>query len=184
MRRIFGGSIKLGPNLGPAIVALDLWINAVGASQFPLLGTESRKVNVADFIASVAETLVGDARGLEKHLLRKSIEETLFTAAGQNVQISPQVAQSRWARYIKLHGQPAMIELFLANHLWNVLWFKAGDVFGQTDGRAVEYPMHRLRRTCRLLVNAVCQSKGLTDSISLPVAEQVIGALEASISPS
>jgi hypothetical protein len=184
LRRIFGGSIKLGPSLGPAIVALDLWISAVGASQLPLPGTTSRQVDVAEFIASVAETLTGDAHGLERDLLRKSIEETLFIAAGQNVQISPRTAQSRWTRYIKTHGAPAMIEMFLANHLWNVLWFKAGDVFGQTDSRSVEYTMRRLRRTCRLLVNAVCQSRGLTDSVSLPVAEQVIGALEASISPS
>jgi hypothetical protein len=156
----------------------------VGASQPPLPGTASRRVEVAEFIGFVAETLAGDARGLERDLLRKSIEETLFTAAGQNLQISPQMAQSRWARYIKAHGPPAMIEMFLANHLWNVLWFRSGDVFGQTDGRAMEHTMRRLRRTCRLLVNAVCQSKGLTDSVSLPVAEQVVGALEASISHS
>jgi hypothetical protein len=130
----------------------------------------------------VAETLAGDAHGLERDLLRKSIEETLFIAAGQNVQISPRMAQTRWARYVKAHGPPAMIEMLLANHLWNVLWFRAGDVLGQTEGRAMEHTLRRLRRTCRLLVNAVCQSKGLNNAVSLPLAEEVIEVLEASIS--
>jgi hypothetical protein len=137
-----------------------------------------------DFIRSVAETFAGHIYGLQRDLLKKSVEETLFVAAGQDVRISPQIARHRWERYIQAQGRSEMIELFLANYLWNVLWFRAGDVFGQTDNRAVEYTMRRLRRACRLLVNAVCQSKGLKDSVSLPVAERVVGALEASISPS
>ena len=135
-----------------------------------------------DFIASVAVTVAGNGRGLEKELLRKSVEETLFVTAGQNLEISPRMAQRRWARYVKAHGQPALIEMFLANHLWNVLWFRAGDVFGPSDSRALEYTMRRLRGTCKLLVNAVCRSKGLTDSVTLRVAEQVVLALETSIS--
>lgn len=184
MRRIFGGSIKLGPSLGPAIVTFDLWISALSTTQAVPDKATSVKMDVADFIGSVAALLAGPAHGTERDLLKKAFEETLFIAAGQDTQISPRMAQSRWALYAKAHGQSAMIEMFLANHLWNVLWYGAGDVFGQSDDRAMEYRMRRLQCTCRLLVNAVCLSKGLKDSVSLPVAEQVIEALEDSISPS
>ena len=184
LRRVFCGPIKLGPGLGPAIVAFDLWIGAIVAAEVPPLEHASPRADIADFISSVAGTVAGDAQGKEKHLLRKAVEETLFVAAGQNIQISPRVAQKRWVRYNKAHGQSAMIEMFLANHLWNVLWLKAGDVFGQSDREALEYTMRRLKRTCQLFVNAVCQSKGLKDSLNLPVAEQVIRALEANILPS
>ncbi len=184
MRRIFGGSIKLGPGLGSAIVAFDHWITVLGESQFP--GAENMPFSVggADFISSVAEAISGDVQGLEKDLLKKSLEETLFVAAGQDLQISPRVTQNRWLRYIKVHGQRAMIEMFLANHLWNVLWFGAGDVFGRSDKRAVDYAMRRLRRSCQMLVSAVCRAKGLKDSINQPVADDVIRALEATIAPS
>jgi len=147
-------------------------------------GTSPRKVNVGEVIASAAETVAADARGLEKDLLKKAVVETLFISVGQNMEISSRVAQNRLLRYVQAHGQRALIEMFLANHLWNVLWLGAGDVFGQSDNRAVEYTLRRLRRTCRLLVNAVCESRGLSDSVSLPVAQQVVVALEASISAS
>lgn len=182
MRRIFGGSIKLGSGLGPAMVAFDLWIGELIASQSPVV-TAARKVRVGEVIASVAKTIAAGTEGLEKDLLRKAVEETLFIAAGQNMEISARKAQSRWVRYVRGHGQRAMIEMFVANHLWNVLWLAAGDVFGQSDNRAAEYTMRRLRRTCQLLVNAVSQSRGLNDDpISLSTAQQVIWALEASIS--
>lgn len=184
MRRVFGGSIKLGPGLGPAIVAFDLWITAFVASQPKKFETASRRVDVGETIAAVAETVAGGAQGLEKDLLKKAAAETLFIAAGQNTEISARIAQNRWMRYIKTHGQRALIEMFVANHIWNVLWLGAGDVFGQSDNRAMEYTLRRLRRTCRLLVNAVCESRGLNDSVSLPVAQQVVLALEASISAS
>jgi hypothetical protein len=180
LRSVFGGSIKLGPGLGPAIVAFDLWITALLASQ--PLGTAARKADVGEVIASVAAIVAGDARGLEQDLLRKAVSETLFISAGQNTEISTRVAQNRWMRYVKTHGQRAMIEMFVANHLWNVLWLRSGDVFGQSDDRAAEYTMRRLRRTCGLLVNAVCQTGGLNDFPSLPAAQQLVAGLEASIS--
>jgi len=155
-------------------------MSAFVASQPPTSGTTFRKVDVWEVIASVAETVAGDARGLEKDLLKKAVEETLFISAGQNTEISTRIAQNRWMRYIKTHGQRALIEMFLANHLWNVLWLGAGDVFGQSDNRDVEYTLRRLRRTCRMLVNAVCESRGLNHSVSLLVAQQVVTALEAS----
>jgi hypothetical protein len=182
LRRIFGGSIKLGPGLGPAIVALDLWIGDLIVSQ-PLNVTTGQKVDIREVVASVAETIAAGTAGLENDILRRAVEETLFITAGQNTEISARMAQSRWVRYVKGHGQRAMIEMFVANHLWNVLWLKAGDIFGQSGDRAAEYAMRRLRRTCQLLVNAVCQSRGLNDNpVSLSIAHAVVGTLEASIS--
>lgn len=172
----------LGPGLAPAIVAFDLWIGAVATLEFLPGGIASRRIDVVFFIGSVAATFAGDANGMERNLLRKAVEETLFVMAGNNIQISPRMARSRWARCIKAHGKPAVIEMFVANYLWNVLWLGAGDVFGQSDNRRIEYRMRRLRRTCLLLVREVCQSMGLKDSVSLPVAEQVVGSLEAMIS--
>lgn len=164
------------------MVAFDLWIRELIATQSPVV-TTARKVDVGEVIAAVAETIAAATVGLEKDLLRKAVEETLFIAAGQNMEISARMAQGRWVRYVKGHGQRTLIEMFIANHLWNVLWLKAGDVFGQADNRAAEYTMRRLRRTCQLLVNAVCQSRGLNENpVSLSVAQQVVGTLEASIS--
>jgi hypothetical protein len=164
------------------MVALDLWIGELIASHSQVV-TTARKVDVGEIIASVAETIAAGTVGLERDLLRKAVEETLFIAAGQNMEISARMAQNRWVRYVKGHGQRALIEMFVANHLWNVLWLKVGDVFGQSDNRAAEYTMRRLRRTCQLLVNAVFQSRGLNEKpISLSITHQVIGTLEASIS--
>jgi hypothetical protein len=173
LRRILGDSIRLGTNVAPAIVALDTWIATRLAEPYEERGQELR---AADFIKSVAGAVTEGFKEAERDVLKKSLEETLFVALSANMSISSLEARHRLAGYVRRKGRIALIEMFLTNQLWNVLWLEAGDVLGRTtkSTKSCENAMRDMRQTCRLLVTQACRSQRVGNSVDLRSATEVV----------
>lgn len=180
LRRIFGDTFHLGhlgTSVASAIVALDTWIANRLAEPYE---KRLQDLQASDFIKSVAGTLTEGVEESERDLIKKSFEETLFVALGNSMSISPHEAHRRLTRYVLENGRITLIEMFLTNQLWNVLWFGAGDVFGRTgrSPKSLETEIRQMRQTCRMLAALACKSQGTGNSLDLRSANEVVLTLK------
>jgi hypothetical protein len=173
LRRILGDSVSLGTNVAPAIVALDTWMVTGLAEPYEARGQE---LQATDFIKSVAGAVTDGFEEAERDVLKKSLEETLFIALSANTGISYLEARQRLAGYVRRKGRIALIEMFVTNQLWNVLWLEAGDVFGRTtkSPKSCENALRDMRQTCRLLVTQACRCQSIRNAIDLRSANEVV----------
>jgi hypothetical protein len=181
----FGGSIKLGPGFAPTIVKLDQWLSALVHSPDALLHDKALRANNAvALIAAIAGPLTDHARGLERDLLRKSIEEVLFSSAGKITDGSSDSIGKRIRRCVLARGESDVLGRFMTLHSFNTVWFRASDTLRVTapSQEALESSLRKLQRSCKLVVASVWKSTEPRKTVALGAATELVSMIEAGLS--
>ena len=180
LQYFLGGTIKLDPAFGRAIVRLDEWASMFlnsAAIAFPNSGNPN---SGAHYINGIAESLTREESGFERDLLRKSLQETLVYSAGPASQLGKADVEARLLRFLRVRGPAGLVRRFLSFHLFNVIWFQTADSFrglARNQDRFVE-DMQGLEQMCRRVVTSVCKSHRFNGGLHLSTAEQLVDKIE------
>jgi hypothetical protein len=82
----------------------------------------------SDLIEDIAEDLI-DATGVERKLLSKSIQETLFYCVGFHADIDYSRFKTQLIRYVDRQGESSFMQRFLSLYFFNFVWFHTGESF-------------------------------------------------------
>jgi len=110
----------------------------------------------AEMIETIAERLTKGGNGVERKLLSKSLQETLFYCVGFDAKMSYPEFKGILARYLDRHGASSIIELFLSLFFFNFVWFETGDSLRALawNPGSFEKNMEEVEALCKRVVNA------------------------------
>ena len=181
LQYFLGGTLKLDPAFGRALVRLDEWASMFLTSAARLASPNSVPAHSgAHYINGIAESLTRDESGLERDLLQKSLKETLIYSAGPASHMGKADVEARLLRFLRLRGPAGLVRRFLSFHLFNVTWFQTADSFrglARTQERFID-DMEGVEQMCRRVVISVCKSYRFNGELHLSTAEQLVGKLE------
>jgi len=132
-----------------------------------------------DLIGSIASELTPDLVGIEGDFLRKSIQELLFQIAGTESELTEAEFASRILVFLKRRGDAGLLRRFLSVHLFNVVWFQAGDSFralAWTQNSFV-HDMESVERICRRIVDSTWRSRRVSGPLNPLSASELIDLL-------
>jgi hypothetical protein len=181
LQYFLGGTLKLDPAFGRAIVRLDEWASMFldSAAKIGSANSKTQKDGV-HYISGIAESLIKDESGLERDLLQRSLQETLLYSAGSLSLRGTADVEERLLRFLRVRGSAALVRRFLSFHLFNVVWFQTADSFRglARNQQAFIEDMESLELTCRRVVTSVCKSQRFDGGLHLSTAEKLVGKIE------
>jgi hypothetical protein len=163
VRDLLQGEIGLEGGVGRTLVELDNWITSVhsdGLDEVLTAAAESESLPVQDLMHRTVDQLTEDAQGIERHLLRKSLLETLLSVSGPKPEHRRKQWREEFSRFLTLNGSSEFLRRFLSFHVFNVIWFQTSEAF-RADARshgAFLKNMAMLEQACNRIVNAIWKS--------------------------
>ena len=107
-----------------------------------------------DAIDHIAGRLIQGGTRLERQLLSKSLQETLFFTLGCNTDLSYSEVVKRLRQRLVRHGSGRILQRFLSFHFFSVVWFHTGESFRgiASSSAAFEKDMKTVERLCKRAV--------------------------------
>src|SRR5215470_1799341 len=112
--------------------------------------------NSSQPILQIAEGLTIGPQKLERQLLLKSLQETLFYCVGFDPELRYPEVLHRIRQYLARQGPEAIFQRFLALHFFNFIWYHTGESFRVLawTADAFEKDMETVERLCQKAVMA------------------------------
>jgi hypothetical protein len=180
IRQLSAGKIRLDRALNSTLVRLYGWSSLVltegsedALKQLP--GTQSCDLSM-DLVGAIAENIICDATALERDLLRKSMEETLFYIVRPDPGLTRSQFQVRFNRFLRHRGLSSLLRMFLSLHLFNIVWFETAKSFRKlaaTDELFLRYTRD-VERTCSRFVNGCWKSHEIVLPFVDPFPEKLL----------
>lgn len=185
LRQFLRGKEPLEPSLGLTLVKVDAFASSILAEGIEatlnrMLGRKSAKLGM-DLIEQIAEKLTGHAQGIERDLLSKSVQETLFHCVGTDPDLSDSQVRSRLKRHLDDHGATDVSHRFVSLCFFNIVWFQTGESFRSAASTrdSFEKDLEDVEQTCRKIVESAWTSLNLTERPLDPSkAEELVSAIE------
>jgi hypothetical protein len=123
-------------------------------SEFTAVPERKPLVDTFDAIEHVAKSLIHDGTVIERQLLLKSLQETLFVTADFQTGLSYGELLRRIRRKIQHDGAEVLLQRFLSFHFFNVVWFQTGESFRALapTSAALEKDMTIVEKLCETAV--------------------------------
>jgi hypothetical protein len=154
--RIFLKNVKssIGPAVSSTLVGLNDWVASLQSGGLDAGRIAAKAEGAADVVENVAESLIRNAAGVERKLLSKSLQETLFYCTGFDADIDYSQFKTRVVRYLERHGATSIVLLFLSLYFFNFVWFETGESFraASPSSEDFEKDMERVEELCKSVV--------------------------------
>jgi len=176
------GKGQVGPMAASTLVRLNDWVESI-QSDTPTprsLGLPEHG-STSEFIERTATRLTKTATGLERNLLSKSLQESLFYCVGFDEEIDFSEFRARIVRHENRRGTPSILQLFLSLYFFNCLWFDIGDSFRALAGTpdSFERDMEGVEALCQKAVIAVWRPfETSKQPLELMAARQIMRDIE------
>jgi hypothetical protein len=127
-----------------------------------LAGRKTFKLGM-DLIQKIAEKLTDHAQGVERDLLSKSVQETLFYSVSTDPDLSDTDVRIRLRQYLNDHAPSALSHRFLSLGLFNLVWFLTSEGFRSeaATAAAFEQDLEDVEQACRKIVASAYVSLNL-----------------------
>jgi hypothetical protein len=185
IRDLLQGDIKLEGGVGRTLVELDQWITMVhseGLDKVLTRAAQSESLSVEDLMHRTVDRLTEEAQGIERHLLQKSLLETLFISGLKPERQRSQFVQE-FTQFLATHGAGEFLRRFLSFHVFNVIWFQTSDAFradSRTHGAFLKN-MEMLEQVCDRVVDGIWKThepqRPLTSSSVFVLVDEIARSL-------
>jgi hypothetical protein len=177
------GKGQVGPLAASTLVRLSDWVESI-QSDTPATARSSGLPEhgpTAEFIERTATRLTKTATGMERNLLSKSLQESLFYCVGFDEEIDFTEFRARIVRHENRRGAPSILQLFLSLYFFNCLWFDIGDSFRALAGTpdSFERDMEGVEALCQKAVTTVWRPiETSKQPLELMAARQIVRDIE------
>jgi hypothetical protein len=182
------GKKKVGPALTPILVRLHEWtipLEAEGDTHLPRMPVKKKlATESSDAIEQIAETLIEGTTGIERQLLSKSLQETIFQCSGFVMDLSHFELRNRVRKFLRREGPATILQRFLSSYFFNFVWFHTGESFRARawTPATFENDMEMVEELCRKAVAETWKSSERTvRQLNASAARQLIRAIEESL---
>jgi hypothetical protein len=136
---------------------LNDWLASIQSDGLDTARISKEREPAADLIESIAESLIRGASGIERKLLSKSLQETLFYCAGIDANIDYSRFKIQFTRHLARHGAASIIQLFLSLYVFNFVWIEVSESFRATarSTYSFEKDMEGVEAICKEAVDLV-----------------------------
>jgi hypothetical protein len=119
----------------------------------------AKRTGATDIVGSIGKERSQRVRGFKGAIFRKSLEETLFEAAGLNDALNAFGLVEGLRRFRDRGGLKGFIKLFLSLYVFNAVWIEIQDLvrLRVDDARSFEASMKAVERVCLELVRSEFQ---------------------------
>jgi hypothetical protein len=167
------------------LIALNEWITTIqGGGPNGVLSRTKVKATLnpgADVVATIAAGLVEHAAGIERDLLSKSVQETLFYCVNFEAPANYSQIEKLLARFLARRGHAAVIQRFLSFHFFNFVWLETGESFRALacTPKSFERDMDEVDRVCQRVVAWIWRLQQMeTRPLDKSAAEEVVQKIE------
>ena len=134
---------------------------------------------ILELIAEIADTLCRGLTGIEEDIVQKSLQETLFHCVGLELDLSVAEGQRNFQTFLDQRGSTGFIRLFLALHLFNVIWIERQDAIqaAPRNEQRLHQLMNEIERFNLVTVNASMVSWKKWPELSVEFADSLLDAM-------
>ena len=174
---------RAGPTVSATLVRLYKWI--VSHQDDGIAGAHiAYKAALqpgSDVIEIIAESLIDNARGAERKLVSKSLQEMLFYCVDFATEIDFAQFKARFSRHLNRHGAASIVQRFLSLYFFNFVWFHTGESFralaDSSDSFAKD--IESVERVCQEVVTSVWKSLERPEKlVDVSVARGLVRSIE------
>ncbi len=124
----------------------------------------------------IAESLIEYATGIERQLLSKSLQETLFSSLGFVTDLTSTQIKTRLKRFLNRHTKAVFIQRFLSLYFFNCVSVHTGEFSDEAIiSQVLEKDMKELDRIC---TKAVAGAYEHVDVLNESAAKKLIRDIE------
>ncbi len=184
LREFLRGKSRVSSALGSTLIGLDQWLIAIRAAaepELPGLSTRFKSSKTGESLERIALQLIQNAPSLEKLLLSKSLQETLFYCLSCDTDLGPLQIRNRMRHFLSENDKSSVLQRFLTLFFFNFIWFHTGESFRTLapTSSAFEEDMESVERVCGRVVNSVWESLKLAEKPQeLPTARKLVRQIE------
>jgi hypothetical protein len=156
--------LLIGPGVGKAFDDLVMWVSGTLSGECdkplgPLTGEVSGQADAIQAMSTIAEQLSLSVSGIKGRIFRKSLEETLFEAAGGSYELDDFDLVGGLCRFRDRRGIKGFVELFLSLYVFNAVWIEIQDLvrLRATNTKSFIASMKAVERVCCKLVRSELQ---------------------------
>ena len=123
--------------------------------------------------------MIEQASGVERDLLSKSLQETLWYCTELDAELDDFEIKTRLVRFLANRGKASLIEQFLSFCIFNFVWFYVADSF-QTAARTLDLyakDMETVEQVCHRIVGSTWRSYQ-SRQLDAAAAETLIRSIE------
>ena len=174
-----------GPSIAPTLVRLNEWLASIQAEGLDvamrgLLPTADLSQS-SDVMEDIAEALVQEAADMERKLLSKALQETLYYRVGFDPSISYDEFKTRFARHLDARAASALIIRFLRLYFFHRVWLETGESFRALARSSSEFEKYidDVEQVCDRTVASVWKSFENTNrSLDSEAAAELVQKIE------
>jgi hypothetical protein len=115
----------VGRGIVSTLLKVDAWASSIQSDTPAFVPTPLPESNAYDVIEQSARALVGNATGIEKLLLLKSLQEAFLNCIGPETDLTADEVMARLKGFVTVHGKATFIQLFLAVYFSNYVFWDA-----------------------------------------------------------
>jgi hypothetical protein len=167
--------VEVGPGVAHTLVRVNDWLQPIEAGK---TYHERTRVNT-DVVERVAEDLITKARGIERSLLSKSLQEAIYYAVRFDPNVDYEELNSRLSRYLHRWGTASFLKRFLSLFFFNFIRFHTGESFRAFAGTSFEANLEKIDLACQRTVSSVWKSfERAKRPLDLHAAEKLLSDIE------
>ena len=146
------------------LVRLNEWLASIQAEGLDAatrrLSPETDLNQSVDVMEDIAEMLVHEAAGMERQLLSKSLQETLYYRVGFDPGISYAEFKARFLRHLDQHAASSLLKRFLRLYFFHYVWFESGESFRALARSSSEFEKYieNVEKLCQRSVASIWSS--------------------------
>jgi hypothetical protein len=139
--------VEVGPGVAETLVRVSDWLKRMEGNK---IDHERSRIR-ADVVERVAEDLITKARGIDRSLLSKSLQEAIYYAIRFDPNVDYEQLNFRLSRYLRRWGTRSFIKRFLSLFFFNFIRFHTGESFRELAPTSADL------ETCLAQIDLACQ---------------------------
>jgi hypothetical protein len=167
------------------VVRLNEWIASVQAEGVDAairgLSPTADLSQSSDVMEDIAEAFVQDAADIERKLLSKALQETLYYRVGFDPSIAYDEFKTRFARHLDTQAASSLIKRFLRLYFFHRVWLETGESFRALARSSSEFEEYidDVEQVCDRTVASVWKSFEKTNrSLDSDTAAELVQKIE------
>jgi len=166
VRQLLRGKGRVGTAASTTVIRLYAWTTSIQAvPEIELLLPPTRPGSGSiDAIAHIAESLIEGGKELERQLLSKSLQETLYYCIGFSSDLTGLKAGKKLKQFMARQSAAWVVQQFLSLYFFNFVWHHISDEVraAAPSSSAFEEDLQDTEQLCRDVVEALSESVDLT----------------------
>ena len=156
IREFLSDKSRVAPFVSSTLVGIHKWLIAVQTNGSGPIAAKRNWRSRADLIEEIAEGLIEGETGIERKLLSKSLQETLFCCLGFRTDLDYSQFRTQFIRYLERQGASSFIQRFLSLYFFNFVWLHTGESFRTLARNSDSFSkdMERVEYVCQKAVAA------------------------------